>query len=136
VSVNVCKQTHLCVSVNVCKCDYCIFFKLINKQNMTWINKSIETHSFFHILSLPFINKHPFLCNICLLLSCDFWACMIKNNNLKDFEKILDPSETCFSRFLTTDRYLGILRYLCLCILFVSIKSKLLKSQDNRRQIL
>ena len=31
------------------------FLKLINKQNMTWINKSIETHSFFHILSLPFI---------------------------------------------------------------------------------
>jgi hypothetical protein len=23
----------------------CIFLKLINKQNMTWINKSIETHS-------------------------------------------------------------------------------------------
>jgi hypothetical protein len=35
------------------------FLKLINKQNMTWINKSIETHSFFHILSLPFINKTP-----------------------------------------------------------------------------
>ena len=38
---------------------------------------------------------------------------------LKRFGKILDPIETCFSRFLTTDRYLGILRYLCLCILFV-----------------
>jgi predicted ATPase len=38
-------------------------------------------------------------------------------------------NELCFSRFLTTDRYLGILRYLCLCILFVSIKSKLLKSK-------
>jgi hypothetical protein len=35
------------------------FLKLINKKNMTWINKSIETHSFFHILSLPFINKTP-----------------------------------------------------------------------------
>jgi hypothetical protein len=45
-------------------------------------------------------------------------------------------NELCFSRFLTTDRYLGILRYLCLCILFVSIKSKLLKSQNNRRQII
>ena len=35
------------------------FFKVNyrNKQNMTWINKSIETHSFFHILSLPFITK-------------------------------------------------------------------------------
>ena len=43
-------------------------------------------------------------------------------------------NELCFSRFLTTDRYLGILRYLFLCILFVSIKSKLLKSQNNRRQ--
>ena len=41
--------------------------------------------------------------------------------------KILDPSERCISRFLTTDRYSGILHYSCLCILFVSIKSKLLK---------
>ena len=48
----------------------------------------------------------------------------------------MDPSETCFSRFLAIDRYLGILCYLFLCILFVSIKSKLLKSQNSRIQIL
>jgi hypothetical protein len=29
------------------------------QHHMSWINKSIETHSFFHILSLPFINKTP-----------------------------------------------------------------------------
>jgi hypothetical protein len=38
---------------------FAFFLKLINKKNMTWINKSIETHSFFHILSLPY--KEQFL---------------------------------------------------------------------------
>ena len=64
------------------------------------------------------------------------WLYSHKEQRFKRFWKILDPSETCFSRFLTTDSYLSILPYLCLCILFVSIRSKLLKSQNNRRQIL
>ena len=48
---------------------------------MTWINKSIETHSFFHILSLPFINKTPIPLQYLSSIICDFSNLLLIDTN-------------------------------------------------------